>query len=31
VELASVLGVDTPLADVSLRTLGPALGLGEPA
>ncbi|HET6563488.1 MAG TPA: NAD(P)-dependent oxidoreductase [Marmoricola sp.] len=31
VELASRLGVDTPLADVSLRELGPALGLGEPA
>jgi 3-hydroxyisobutyrate dehydrogenase-like beta-hydroxyacid dehydrogenase len=31
VELATVLGVDTPLADVSLRELGPALGLGEPA
>jgi 3-hydroxyisobutyrate dehydrogenase-like beta-hydroxyacid dehydrogenase len=31
VELASLLGVDTPLADVSLRELGPALGLGEPA
>ena len=31
VELASMLGVDTPLADVSLRKLGPALGLGEPA
>jgi 3-hydroxyisobutyrate dehydrogenase len=31
VELASLLGVDTPLADVSLRELGSALGLGEPA
>jgi len=31
VELASLLGVDTPLAEVSLRELGPALGLGEPA
>lgn len=31
VELASQLGVDTPLADLSLRELGPALGLGEPA
>jgi 3-hydroxyisobutyrate dehydrogenase len=30
VELASLLGVETPLADVSLRELGPALGLGEP-
>jgi 3-hydroxyisobutyrate dehydrogenase len=31
VELASELGVDTPLAEVSLRELGGALGLGEPA
>jgi 3-hydroxyisobutyrate dehydrogenase-like beta-hydroxyacid dehydrogenase len=31
VELASLLGVDTPLADVSLGELGSALGLGEPA
>jgi 3-hydroxyisobutyrate dehydrogenase len=30
VELASSLGVDTPLADVSLRELGAALGLVEP-
>ncbi len=30
VELASRLGVETPLADLSLRELGPALGLVEP-
>jgi 3-hydroxyisobutyrate dehydrogenase-like beta-hydroxyacid dehydrogenase len=31
VELASELGVETPLAELSLRELLPALGLGEPA
>jgi 3-hydroxyisobutyrate dehydrogenase len=31
VELASTLGVDTPLADVSLRELGGALGVAGPA
>jgi 3-hydroxyisobutyrate dehydrogenase len=31
VQLATSLGVDTPLGDVALLALGPALGLGDPA